>query len=90
MIDKARKMQMRQQNKKFESVMVPLVSSMVNCEQFKYNHKEVWDLPLYSFMDSVRRIQKIKNCDHLVQGIYAGNVDGKKISSDSLNWLGAL
>lgn len=90
MIDKARKMQMRQQDKKFESAMVPMISSLVNCEHFKYKHSEVWDLPIYTFMDSVRRIQKIKNCDHLIQGIYSGNVDSKQISSDSLNWLGAL
>lgn len=90
MIEKARKMQKRNQNKPYESTMVPLISAMVNCEHFKYKHSEVWDLPIYTFMDSVRRVQKLKNYDQTMQGIYAGTVDSKKISMESLNWLGAL
>ena len=90
MIDKARKMQRRNANKPYESALAPLISAMVNCEQFKYKHDEVWDLPLYAFMDSVRRIQKIKNFDQTMSGIFAGTVDSKKISMESLNWLGAL
>ena len=39
---------------------------------------------------TVMRIQKIKNCDHLFQGIYAGTIDSKKISTDSLNWFGSF
>ena len=34
--------------------------------------------------------QKLKNYDQTMQGIYAGTVDSKKISMESLNWLGAL
>lgn len=90
MIDKARKLEQRNRNKKYESQLVPLISAMVNCEQFKYKHHEVWDLPLYTFMDSVKRVQKIKNFDQTMSGIFAGTIDSKKISMESLNWLGAL
>lgn len=90
MIEKARKLMKRGRGKPYESMLVPLVSSMVNCNHFKYKHHEVWDLPIYVFMDSVKRILKIKSCDQLTQGIYAGTVDAKKISNESLNWLGAL
>lgn len=90
MIDKARKLQQRQQNKKNESFLLPLISAMANCRDFKYDHQSVWGLPIYTFMDSVRRIQKTKNFDQTMQGIYAGTIDSKKISMESLNWLGTL
>ena len=90
LIEKARKMQKRRQNKSYESTLVPLISALVNCGHFKYKHEEVWKLPIYTFMDSVRRIQKLKNYDQTMQGVYAGTIDSKKISLESLNWLGTL
>lgn len=90
MLNKARRLQQRNAGKPFESILSPLISAMTNTPGFKYDHKEVWDLPIYTFMDCVARVQKSKGCDHLFQGIYAGTVDPKKISSDSLNWLSPI
>ena len=90
LIEEAREQLGRNQNKKFKSMLVPLVSSLVNSPEFKYNHSTVWDLSIYVFMDSVKRIQKIKNYNSLIQGIYSGNVDAKKLNKDDLNWLGEL
>lgn len=89
LIDRARK-ELKRKKKKEASVLAPLVSSMVNCEQFKYDHYTVWDLNIYQFMDSVKRIQKIKSADKILQGIYTGNVDSKKISRETYNWIGTL
>lgn len=80
----------RRRNKDTGSTLQPLISAMVNCEQFKYDHKTVWDLPIYAFFDSVKRIQKLKYYNQVMAGIYAGTVDMKKISQDSLNWMGDL
>ena len=77
-------------NSKFESMLYPLISSMINCEGFKYNHKQVWDMKINSFMDSVQRIQKIKNVSYLMQGAYSGCVDLSKINKKELDWLGEL
>ena len=90
LIDKARKELNRPNKKKNSSVLAPLVSAMVNCEQFKYDHKTVWSLNIYQFMDSVKRIQKIKSVDKTLNGIYSGSIDQKKISKDALDWLGTL
>lgn len=94
MIDKDRRMlqreRRRKKKKKKESILLPLISSLVNCNHFKYDHFTVWDLPIYTFMDSVKRIQKIKNFDALMQGIYSGCVDTKKIDDSALNWMGAI
>lgn len=90
LIDKERRQQRYAATQKYESMLVPLVSAMVNCEQFKYDHTTVWQLPIYVFMDSVRRIQKLKNYTQVMQGVYAGTIDLKSISQDSLNWMGSL
>lgn len=90
LIERERRRQARLKNKPFKSMLVPLISAMTNCEQFKYNHDTVWDLHIYTFNDCVKRISKIKNYNYIMQGYYAGNVDLSKVSSDSLNWLGDL
>ena len=64
---------------------------MVNCEGFKYNHSQVWDMKINAFMDSVRRISKIKNADLLLQSGYSGfGVNLKDINKKQLDWLGEL
>lgn len=90
LIEKERRKQQRKQKENYKSMLVPLVSAMVNCEQFKYDHNTVWDLPIYVFMDSVKRIQKLKNYNQLMQGVYAGTIDSKTLSQDSFNWMGSL
>ena len=89
LLKKARK-EAKNPNKEYHSVLAPLVSSMVNCSEFKYDHETVWNLNIYQFMDSVKRIQKIKDVNNVMFGIYSGNVDSKKISKDTLNWLGDI
>ena len=90
LLDKERRRLQRMANKEYESMLVPLVSAMVNCEQFKYDHATVWNLPIYVFMDSVKRIQKLKQYNQLMQGVYSGTIDSKTLSEDSLNWMGSL
>lgn len=90
LIEKERRQQKRKKNEKYRSMLVPLVSAMVNCEQFKYDHNTVWNLPIYVFMDSVKRIQKLKNYNQLMQGVYAGTIDSKTLSQDSFDWMGSL
>ena len=89
LLEKERRAQGRRRKEEGSS-FVSLVSGMVNCEQFKYDYDRVWDLPIYTFLDSVKRIQKVKNYDHLMQGAYNGTVDIGKISPDTLNWLGRI
>ena len=86
----ARKELQRNSKSKWTSILSPLISSLINCEQFKYDHTTVWDLNIYQFMDSVKRIQKLKSYNQIMQGVYAGTVDSKNLSSDTVNWMGAL
>ena len=89
MLAKDRKRIERERNKSAEdkSVLEPLISALVNCEQFKYDYNSVWSLTIYQFMDAIRQVRKYKSVDYTMRGIYAGTIDPKDISSDSLNWM---
>lgn len=77
----------KQKSHGFTSLLLPMVSSMINSSGFKYNYKEVWDMPIFAFMDSVKRIQSIDQYKNYMRGIYSGCIDGSKISNKSLDWM---
>lgn len=64
-----------------------LIVALVNCRDFKYDFDSVRSLSLYKFNRSLQQILKRVNYDQIMQGYYAGNLDIKKISQESLNWL---
>lgn len=81
----------RNKNKEYHSQLKNLISAMINCNGFKYNHSEVWNMKIGAFMDSVKRVAKIKNADLLLQSGYSGfGVNLKEISNKQLDWLGEL
>lgn len=90
LLEKERRQLERRKQEHYHSMLIPLISAMTNCEQFKYNYHTVWDLPIYAFMDCVKRIQKLKNYNYMMQGVYAGNVEFKTLSQESLNWMGSF
>ena len=79
------------QRKEYHSQLKNLISSMINCEGFKYNHSQVWDMKINAFMDSVKRITKIKNANLLLQSGYSGfGINLKDVDKKQLNWIGEL
>ena len=81
----------RASKEQYRSTLKNLISAMINSEGFKYNHSQVWDMKINAFMDSVKRIQVIKNADKLLQSAYSGfGVDISKIDKNELNWLREL
>ena len=91
LIEDARDEQNRNKNKEYHSQLKNLISSMINSEGFKYNHAQVWNMKINAFMDSVKRIGKIKNADLLLQSGYSGfGVNLKDIDKKQLDWLGEL
>lgn len=73
------------QNKPFKSYLLPLISS-VKVKQ-GYTKDYVRNMGLKELFDDVARLQIINNADHLLQGVYAGTIDMKKIDKKSLNWM---
>lgn len=90
MIDDDREEMLQQLRKPFNSLLMPIISSLTNCPEFKYRWDDVWTLPIGVFMDSVERIQKHKSYAFIMHGIYNGCVDIKKINRKDLNWMGDL
>ncbi len=76
--------------KPFKSLLLPLISSLTNCPEFKYRWNDVWTLPIGVFMDSVARVQKLKSYDFVMHGIYSGCVDIKKLDKQELHWMSDL
>ena len=88
LIEDAREEMEANKNKEYHSTLKNLVSAMINSEGFKYNHSQVWDMKINAFMDSVKRIGKIKNAQLLLQSGYSGfGVNLKEINNKQLDWL---
>lgn len=91
LIEDAREEYLRNKNSEYHSQLKNMVSAMINCDGFKYNHNEVWNMKINAFVDSVKRISKMKNADLLLQSGYSGfGVNLKEISNKQLDWLGEL
>lgn len=91
LIEDAREERAKNKNKEYHSQLKNLISAMINSEEFKYNHSEVWDMKINAFMDSVKRILKIKNANLLLQSAYSGfgGVNLKDVKNQ-IDWLGEL
>ena len=74
--------------KGYTSNLWPLISALTNSPEFKYRYDDVWTLPIGVFMDALKRVQKQKNYEHLMHGVYSGTVDTSKISKKEFNWIG--
>lgn len=91
LIEDAKEEYLLNRDKEYHSQLLNLVSTMINSEGFKYNHSEVWDMKINAFMDSVKRISKIKNAELLLQSGYSGyGIDLKNINNKQIDWLGEL
>ena len=90
LIERKRRSMRYQRNKKFQSVLYPLISGLCNCEYTHFDVNTVWDMRIFAFYDSLNRVKKIQQARALTNGIYAGTINGKKIDEESLDWLGVL
>ena len=74
----------------YKSQLKPLISALINTTEFKYRWDNVWMLPIGVFMDSVERVQRNKNYTFLMEGIYHGTIDSKKVRKKEYNWMAPL
>jgi hypothetical protein len=85
MIDEDRRNREYNKDKPFKSYLLPLISA-VKVRQ-GYTRDYVRNMGLFEFFDDLSRLQIMYNSDHLMTGIYSGNIDAKKIKKEELNWL---
>ena len=69
------------------SMLLPLVSTLVNHPGFKYKLQELRDVGIYQFMDSVKRIQIYESSIALTQGSYSGFCDTSKIDKKQFDFM---
>lgn len=74
-----------------KSILLPMVSSLLNHPGFKYDLDGIKKLGIFAFMDSVRRLQVYEQCVAFMGGMYSGMMDTSKIGQEELNkrvnWL---
>ena len=91
LLEKERKKQKRNVNKKHDSYLEKLVIALVNRPEFKYNYEEVMDLSIYKFNQSFKQIQSSIAFDNTMIGVYSGTVDTTKLKDKScLSWIPSI
>lgn len=87
MIKRARIKKRRNRSRQSKSQLEPLIISMVNTQQFKYDFESTKNLTIYQFNESVKQVIRKIDYDNRMYGVYAGTIDTKKLSQDALTWL---
>ena len=87
MIDEDRIKALHSKDKSQSSTLLPLVSACINHPGFKYKLKELKDVGIYEFMDSVQRLQIYESTRALMSGIYSGFCDTSKIDKNQFNFM---
>ena len=77
----------RRKNEKYQSTLLPLISSCLNHPGFKYTKKELPDVGIVEFMDSVQRLQIYESSRALLAGSYSGFVDTSKIDKSQFDFM---
>lgn len=74
--------------KKNKAPLMPMISSIINHEGFKYNLEDTMKLKIFFFMDCVSRIGLKVSTDRIATGFYTGSIDTKKFQPEKqLNWM---
>lgn len=89
-IDEDRMNLQAKKNQKWSSSLLPLISSCLNHPGFKYKRKELEDVGIYEFMDSVQRLQVYEKTTALLRGCYSGFVDVSNIDKKEFNFMREL
>lgn len=88
LLEKERRKQKRNKNKKPEPYLEKLVTALVNTAEFPYNYDSCMNLSIYRFNQSFKQIQHKIAFDNTMVGVYAGTVDTSKLSNkDCLTWI---
>lgn len=88
LIDEDRRKNELNKDKPFKSFLLPLISA-VKVKQ-GYTKDYVLNMGYVEFMNDLARLQVIENANHLLDGIYHGTIEGKKVNRSELNWLKEL
>jgi hypothetical protein len=66
---------------------MPLISACINHPGFKYKLKELKEVGIVEFMDSVQRLQVYESTKSLMSGMYSGFADMSKVDKKLFNFM---
>lgn len=89
LIDEARDEAMMAAQKPYKSVLQPLISALA-AKTGQLGNDNLWNIKIYMFFDSIKRINKIQDATLLLQGAYSGFASLKGIDKDRLDWTGEI
>lgn len=75
---------------KQRSILDESIIHLVNTEEFKYNYEECMDLSIYKFNASLHQIQKKKDWEQTMNGVYFGTVDLSKLNIEKNHWMSSI
>lgn len=88
LLEKERRKQKRNANKKKTAYLEKLVIALVNTKEFAYDYDTCMNLSIYKFNQSLKQIQHKIAFDNTMAGVYAGTVDASKLNNkDCLTWI---
>lgn len=82
-----RKRQKNKNNTENTSHLTNQISALVWGNTSGYNYNNIWNLYAYQFFDGLRRLQKIKDYNNIMNGVYTGNIDSKNLNQEEIHWL---
>ena len=89
LIDEARDEAMMAAQKPYKSVLQPLISALA-AKTGQLGNDNIWNIKIYMFFDSIKRINKIQDATLLLQGAYSGFASLKGVDKDRLDWAGEI
>lgn len=89
LIEDARDDSLAQQNKPFESILKPLVSTLqVECGQC--GDDRIWQMPISTFLENIKRIGAVNEAKMLLQGAYSGFANLKDVDKKRLDMFRSI
>lgn len=85
-LERAREEEIKNGSRKTTSIQ-PIISACINHPGFKYNLKELNEVGVMEFYDSVSRLQIYEQSTALMKGMYSGFISAKDIKPEDYNFM---
>ena len=86
--DKQKRMAKQKKPQNSSSFLYDHISALVWASSHTF--EQIVDLHIYQFNEGLKRIQKIKGYDQIMNAVGYGNLKLKDVDEDSLNWFGEI
>ena len=77
----------KKNGKEKSNSILPIISGALNHPGFKYKSKELKELPIFQFTDSIQRLQIIESTKALLIGANSGMADHSKTDPELFNFM---